>query len=374
MKNTRSLFTLFVLALSLGACTVFQPPGPHTQSQGVFPGETYHVAKRENAYSLAQRMKVRMSDIIALNNLKPPYLLQPGQTITLPAKDGYAAPTPASAPMDYIDKGYMRPSNSSVAPVESSDFGGAPPSGSRVAGVGGVSSTPLEPISVTPPPSTATPPSQTAPFASVKTTYTETPKPLPPIEPPAGTIENGAEVINNTSGPQDVTPSSAAGASSPHMVQAEADMQAEIQAELERRGTDGTSMPDMGTGSPDPVFGWPVRGTIISTYGPKGKGRDNDGINIGAPKGSPIKAAEAGLVVYAGNEMKGFGNLVLIRHGGNWVTAYAHMDRLTVTKGKSVAKGDMIGTVGATGGVSTPQLHFEVRRSGAPVDPEIVMK
>jgi len=123
-----------------------------------------------------------------------------------------------------------------------------------------------------------------------------------------------------------------------------------------------------------PSFTWPVRGTIISTYGPKGKGRDNDGINISAPKGSPVKAAEFGSVVYAGNGMKGFGNLVLIKHKNGWVTAYAHMARLTVKKNDSVKKGDMIGTVGSTGSVSSPQLHFESRRDGVPVDPELVIK
>lgn len=109
-------------------------------------------------------------------------------------------------------------------------------------------------------------------------------------------------------------------------------------------------------------------------FGPKGKGLDNDGLNIAAPKGSPVKAAEGGMVAYAGNEMKGFGNLVLIRHEGGWVTAYAHLERLVVAKDTIVAKGDMIGTVGTTGGVTSPQLHFETRQRGKPVDPELMMK
>ncbi len=123
-----------------------------------------------------------------------------------------------------------------------------------------------------------------------------------------------------------------------------------------------------------PTFGWPIRGTIISTYGPKGGGRDNDGINISAPKGAPVKASEAGTIVYAGNGMKGFGNLVLIKHNMGWVTAYAHMQRITVKKDDILEKGNMIGTVGSTGGVSSPQLHFEARREGVPVDPELMIK
>ncbi len=122
-----------------------------------------------------------------------------------------------------------------------------------------------------------------------------------------------------------------------------------------------------------PVLRWPVQGPVVSAFGSKGQGVNNDGINIAAPKGAPVIAAGGGIVVYAGNEMKGFGNLVLIRHEGGWVTAYAHLERMLVNKDTVVAPGDMIGTVGSTGGVSTPQLHFETRIDGKPVDPESVI-
>jgi len=97
---------------------------------------------------------------------------------------------------------------------------------------------------------------------------------------------------------------------------------------------------------PPVAFVWPVQGPVLSGYGPKGQGLNNDGVNIGAPKGAPVVAAASGIVVYAGNEMKGFGNLVLIRHQGGWITAYAHLDRVLVNKDAVVAQGDMIGTVG----------------------------
>jgi len=124
---------------------------------------------------------------------------------------------------------------------------------------------------------------------------------------------------------------------------------------------------------PKVEMGWPVQGPILSTFGPKGQGLTNDGINIGAPKGAPVAAAANGIVAYAGNEMKGFGNLVLIRHQDGWVTAYAHLDRTLVNKDAVVAKGDMIGTVGKTGNVPSPQLHFETRYQGKPVDPSSVI-
>jgi murein DD-endopeptidase MepM/ murein hydrolase activator NlpD len=119
---------------------------------------------------------------------------------------------------------------------------------------------------------------------------------------------------------------------------------------------------------------WPVQGPILSAFGSKGPGLNNDGINIGAPKGAPVVAAADGTVVYAGDEMKGFGNLVLIRHEGNWVTAYSHLDRVLVKKNATVSQGDMIGTVGKTGNISSPQLHFETRQAGKPVDPSTVIK
>lgn len=116
-------------------------------------------------------------------------------------------------------------------------------------------------------------------------------------------------------------------------------------------------------------FDWPVKGKIISGYGNLGSGRKNDGINIKASLGTPVKAADAGTVAYAGNELKGFGNLVLIKHSDGWITAYAHNDKLLVHKGQKVQRGVKIATVGSTGSVTTPQLHFEVRAGKKAVNP-----
>lgn len=116
-------------------------------------------------------------------------------------------------------------------------------------------------------------------------------------------------------------------------------------------------------------FDWPVKGTIISGYGNLGSGRKNDGINIKATLGTNVKAADSGTVAYAGNELKGFGNLILIKHNDGWITAYAHNDRLFVKKGQKVSRGEKISTVGSTGSVTTPQLHFEVRSGKKAVNP-----
>ncbi len=113
----------------------------------------------------------------------------------------------------------------------------------------------------------------------------------------------------------------------------------------------------------------PVAGKVISAYGSKPDGLHNDGINIKAPKGTTVKAAENGVVVYAGNELKGTGNLILIRHDGRWMTAYAHLDQITIKRGDVIKRGQTIGTVGSTGSVDSPQLHFEVRRGTEAINP-----
>jgi murein DD-endopeptidase MepM/ murein hydrolase activator NlpD len=124
--------------------------------------------------------------------------------------------------------------------------------------------------------------------------------------------------------------------------------------------------------SPDDTeqrFLWPVDGRVISPFGDNPNGGRNDGINILVPRGTPVHAADAGEVSYVGNELKGYGNLILIRHDNGFVTAYAHADGVHVKRGERVERGQAIATVGDTGNVSQPQLHFELRHGTTPVDP-----
>ena len=113
-------------------------------------------------------------------------------------------------------------------------------------------------------------------------------------------------------------------------------------------------------------FRWPARGRVIAGFGANG---GNEGINIAVPEGTPVKATEAGTVTYAGSEVKGYGNLVLIRHENGYVSAYAHNGALSVKRGEQVKRGQVIATSGQTGNVTSPQLHFEIRKGAQPVDP-----
>jgi murein DD-endopeptidase MepM/ murein hydrolase activator NlpD len=116
-------------------------------------------------------------------------------------------------------------------------------------------------------------------------------------------------------------------------------------------------------------FIWPVSGPVLKGFGAGGDGQRNDGVNISVPAGTQVKAAAAGEVVYAGNELVGFGNLVLIRHSGGWVSAYAHSETLLVKEGDMVAQGQPVAEAGATGNAGSPQVHFELRKGKEPVDP-----
>jgi murein DD-endopeptidase MepM/ murein hydrolase activator NlpD len=116
-------------------------------------------------------------------------------------------------------------------------------------------------------------------------------------------------------------------------------------------------------------FLWPLSGKIISRYGRKARGLHNDGINIAAPRGTPVRAAQNGVVAYYGNELRGFGNLILIKHDKGYMTAYAHADKVLVKRGQRVKRGQVIARVGSSGSVAVPQLHFEIRKGRRPVNP-----
>ena len=118
-----------------------------------------------------------------------------------------------------------------------------------------------------------------------------------------------------------------------------------------------------------PTFRWPVRGKVIAGFGSKTNGKANDGINLAVPEGTPVKAAEDGTVAYSGNELKGYGNLLLIRHSNGYVTAYAHASELLVKRGDTIRRGQVIAKSGQSGDVGSPQLHFEIRKGNQPVDP-----
>jgi murein DD-endopeptidase MepM/ murein hydrolase activator NlpD len=341
-QKTTSLFlTSFLLA-----CTAIHPPAPDLPSRAnIIPGETITVNGVQNVYGVAREHNVSMRELIVLNNLQPPFALKPGQQLVLPA-----GTTPSMIPSA---PGTV--SSSIAAPVSS------------VASSSAVETVPLAPIETTPlsSPTTTNAPKQ-AP-TSLAAPVTATPLNQPhSLTPPPAAKTTPVEALNTPEAPPKPVATTVTQPKTEQVTSVAPPPASPAPALSE------VSKPAVTVPPTDMV--WPVKGPIVSSFGPKGQGLNNDGINIGAPKGTPVVAAQNGIVVYAGSEMKGFGNLILIRHEGDWVTAYAHLDRMVVAKDAVVAQGDMIGTVGKTGNVPVPQLHFETRFDGKPVDPSGVIK
>lgn len=126
--------------------------------------------------------------------------------------------------------------------------------------------------------------------------------------------------------------------------------------------------------SKDNNFIWPIKGKIISDFGPKKGGLYNDGINIKAARNSPVKSCEDGIVAYSGNELKGYGNLVIIKHSKGFISAYGHLEKSLVKRGDAVKKGDSIALVGMSGNVESAQLYFGLRKGRNAINPRLHLK
>ena len=126
--------------------------------------------------------------------------------------------------------------------------------------------------------------------------------------------------------------------------------------------------------APAAIFDWPVHGSVVARFGAKRDGQQNSGIDIAVAEDTPIRSAADGEVIYAGDGLKWFGNLALVRHADNYVTAYAHAKELAVKRGDQVKRGDIIARSGQTGHASTPRVHFEICKDSLPVDPMPLLK
>jgi murein DD-endopeptidase MepM/ murein hydrolase activator NlpD len=334
--------TIILVVQLLTACTAFHSPNANLPNRGnIVAGETITVKGNENIYTIARAHNVSMREMIVLNDLQPPFALKPGQSLILPddTSGGNAmhgmAPPPQPAPSGVIEQAPLPPLPNTPHVDSLAPTGNGGGSVATNASAGSIAS---QPVTTT----------------AVDALNRPTPAPT--------------HTLATTASPNSSAPSIGGKSTDIGMVAGAGAIAATPE-------TKPPVPPQIQPAAAQPFTAiWPVQGPILSNYGPKGQGLNNDGINIGAPKGSPVVAAAGGMVVYSGNEMKGFGNLILIRHEGGWVTAYSHLERMLVSKDTVVAQGDMIGTVGKSGNVPSPQLHFEVRQAGKPVDPNTVIK
>ncbi len=342
-----------------------QPPAPLVEST---PGEII-VRHGDTLYSIARRNNVPMRAVIDANNLQPPFVLQTGRRLTIPSVRSYRVQTGdtlssiarrygvgtselvranALPPPYNLRQGQVLvlPPSAGAPPQMLAERPAAPPPSSgeppglpapRIRGTSVVESTALPPLGAAP----AALPAAAAPSPAGATVTAETAP--PPV----------AATAHPPSAPALAPPPPPAEAQTASLAPPPAEPAPAPEPEITRPGR----------------FLWPVHGTIVSDYGSKPGGLQNDGINIAAPRGTPIRAAESGVVVYAGNELRGFGNLLLLRHKDGWITAYAHADQLLVHRGEEVRRGQVIARVGSSGSVTTPQLHFEVRKGARPLNP-----
>ena len=303
--------------------------------------ETYKVKKGDNLDAIARSMGTTRKQLADDNDLKAPYALQPGQTLKGPPTKAKAYVAGPDDTMALIAKRFGV-TQRALAEANGLRVGAAIRSGRQVILPAGYRDRGPIREEIAPPrprPTPASPPAETAPAQPPPSSSTY-PKPTPP--PPSKPAPSTPPVVN---------PPPAAGTPTDAQISS------------------------FGRGR----FVWPLRGDVISSFGPKGTGQRNDGVNIRTASGTAVRAAAAGDVVYAGDQVPGFGNLVLIKHTDGWVTAYGHLARVDVKMQQKVVQGQQIGQAGATGGVSEPQLHFEVRYAptpqerARPVDPLLVL-
>jgi len=346
------------LLLGLTACGNLQwPPSgpalsnpPNTASRGTIrqvpqkrTGGMVIVKRGDSLYSLSRRHKVSLRGLIVANNVRPPFNLRPGQRLVLPAPREHvvrAGDTLYDISRAYgVDVSSLARINRITAPYRI-----LPGQTLRLPDTTSPVFTAARPASRPSPPRTSRkPPPQTSPKPPPQVASRPASRPSPPQ-----TSRKSPPQAASPPAPREAGPKPAVKPKSP------ARKIVRVPPPPRKRGGG---------------FAWPVRGKVLSSFGPKGGGLHNDGINIAAPKGAAVKAAENGVVAYAGNEIRGYGNLLLIRHSGGWITAYAHADKLLVQRGDKVNKGQVIARVGHTGNVASPQLHFEIRKGKQAVNP-----
>ena len=298
-------------ALSLTACDTYSGP-VRIINLGLHPDSStgaIMVGAHDNLWDIAKRYRLPIREIIDINGLEPPYKLSEGRRLKMPA------------PVDYRAR-----SGDTL---------------NTVASMFGVSAAQLVAVNAIPAPYRLRPGQDLRIPAAYRQQGTS---PSPVIL---------TERISTTRDPGHV------GQGRSHAAPLHRDDKRESIARQQPVNMQSPSS-----------FLWPVHGRVISGYGPKDDGLYNEGINIAAPRGTPVAAAADGVVAYVGNDLKSYGNLVLIRHGGGTMTAYAHLASMSARKGAVVRRGQVIGTVGATGAVPASQLHFEIRHGSKTTDPQ----
>lgn len=346
----------------------YAPPAqPHLETTATVPprsvaaaqpvgGTKIIVGTSDTLDLLAKRYRVTPQAILAANGYKGPRALSPGQQLIIPHQATAAAPAPLMASVAAAPAPAAKPVAAVAAP-SSTHFVNHGDTLASIARKNHISAAELARANGLDPSAKLKLGARLA-VPGAKTAAVAAPLAAAPVgaAPVAGTLQ----------------PVAAAPAPATKMAAVAAPVQsarlAQATANVEDKAAD-TPAKAAETTSALPTFRWPVRGKVVTSYGAKTNGKSNDGINLAVPEGTPVKAAEDGVVAYSGNELKGYGNLVLVRHSNGYVTAYAHASELMVKRGDTIKRGQVIAKSGQSGEVASPQLHFEIRKGSSPVDP-----
>lgn len=326
--------------------------GQVVASSGVFMD--YEISKGDHVDALARTFATTRRAIVDANHLKSPYNMRPGQIIKIPVSKAYVVGAGDTlnliakrfdvevaelTELNHVARRNLEPGQKLALPATAHDRGPV-----RLAPEYAEAAPRRQPQPYTPPPRSYTPPAQNPYGGHTYTPGGETPLP-----------SSGSQVASNL-------PPRAMPPGRPQIPDTSPTL-SDSEISKAARGR----------------FIWPVRGDLLGRFGPTGVGRRNDGLDIRAAQGTVVQAAADGDVVYAGDQVPGFGNLVLVKHADGWVTAYAHLSKLSVAMRQTVRQGQEVGQVGSSGGVTEPQLHFEVRYApnpadkAKPVDPTLVL-
>ena len=356
--------------------------GPSTTAKA------YVVESGDTLYAVARRFSVTPGRLADVNDISATAGLRTGQKLTLPSghKDGgpgkktvtttrtvmKPAPAPVLTATQTVVQTQTQPAATTLTatPVTTTTTASPAPIGAVPITTKTTTEVVPAPRPYTPPPAAVTP----KPYTPPPSAYTPAPKPYTPPPAPTVTPKPYTPAPSPYTPPMTTAPITKPYTPSPSPYAPPTTSSVPPIVQSSAPPTDA-EVAAAGAGR----FVQPVTGTTLSSFGPVIGGQRNDGIDIAAPAGTPIRSAAAGEVVYAGDQVPGFGNLVLVKHDGGWVTAYAHLGRVDVKMRDRVMQGQEIGQVGSTGGVSQPQLHFEVRYAptpqdkARPIDPQLVL-
>ena len=343
-------------------------------------GRSVLVQAGDSVFGIANRYGATPRQMIALNNLRPPFQIKVGQRLLLPPEQqlytvrhgdtvnglaaAYNTDLEALARLNHLPPPYVLHAGSQVGiPTERASHAAV---AAQAAAPPPVLRRPLDALEQR---QELPAPARVKPLQPLPQARGAAPARIPPSPPPVALPPQAVEPRANPSRLPPKRPPELASAPSPPAAAVLKPTPAPVQPTERRRPPPvqrghAAAKPGSSGG-----FLAPVEGPVIAKFGKQADGRRNDGLNIAAARGTPVRASRAGEVVYAGDALQGYGKLLLVKHAGGWVTAYAHLDRILAQRGDKVARGQTVGVVGTSGGVSAPQLHFEMRKDNKPINP-----